>query len=49
MTVSVEIWGKPVCPYCVKAKQLCEKLSLTYEYKELGKDFDRELIMETFP
>ena len=46
---NVEIWGKPACPYCVRAKVLCENLQLNYEYKELGIDFDRELIMETFP
>lgn len=49
MTISIEIWGKPVCPYCVKAKQLCEKLNIPYEYKQLGTDFDREVIMEAFP
>ena len=21
----IEIYGKPVCPYCDKAKQLCER------------------------
>lgn len=47
--MTVEIWGKPACPYCVKAKALCEKLGLEYKYKELGKDFDRELVFETFP
>ena len=47
--MTVEIWGKPACPFCVKAKALCEKLELKYEYKQLGVDFDRELIMETFP
>ena len=45
----IEIWGKPACPYCVKAKVLCEQLQITYEYTQLGVDFDRELIMETFP
>tara|TARA_B100000900_G_scaffold75181_1_gene60065 strand:+ start:820 stop:1080 length:261 start_codon:yes stop_codon:yes gene_type:complete len=49
MTTSIEIWGKPVCPYCIKAKHLCERLNIDYEYKELGKDFDREVIMEQFP
>lgn len=43
------IYGKPVCPYCVKAKALCESRGFDYEYKELGKDFDREVIMEEFP
>jgi glutaredoxin len=47
--MTVVIYGKPVCPYCVKAKALCESRGFEYEYKELGKDFDRELIMEEFP
>jgi glutaredoxin 3 len=47
--VKVEIWGKPQCPFCDRAKSLCEKLQLEYEYKQLGIDFDREQIMENFP
>jgi glutaredoxin len=47
--MTIQIYGKPVCPYCVKAKALCESRGFEYEYKELGKDFDRELIMEEFP
>lgn len=43
------IYGKPACPSCTKAKQLCEMRGYSFEYKELGKDFDRELILETFP
>lgn len=43
------IYGKPACPSCTKTKQLCEMRGYSFEYKELGKDFDRELILETFP
>jgi len=45
----ITIWGKPACPSCVKAKAMCEKYQLEYEYKELGKDFTREEVFETFP
>lgn len=43
------IYGKPACPSCVKAKQLCEMRGYSYEYQEMGKDFDREFIFEQFP
>ena len=45
----IEIWGKPMCPSCSKAKQLCETRGFTYTYKELDKDFTREQVFETFP
>ncbi len=45
----IEIYGKPQCPYCDKAKQLCEMRQLEFTYKQLGTDFDREQIMELFP
>ena len=47
--MSIEIWGKPACPSCMKAKQLCETRKLAYTYKELGKDFEREQVFEEFP
>jgi glutaredoxin len=45
----IEIWGKPACPSCNKAKQLCEMRKYSFVYKELGKDFDREEVLEAFP
>jgi glutaredoxin len=33
----------------MKAKALCESRQYKYEYKELGKDFTREEVFETFP
>ena len=45
----IEIWGKPACPYCVKAVNLCKTRQLEYTYKSLGTDFTREQIFETLP
>lgn len=45
----ITIYGKPACPFCAKAKQLCDMRGYDYEYKELGEDFEREFILETFP
>ena len=45
----ITIWGKPACPSCNKAKALCESRGFKFEYKELGKDFDREEVFEVFP
>lgn len=45
----IEIWGKPACPFCERAKTLCESRDLKYSYFELGKEFTREEILEQFP
>ena len=45
----IEIYGKPDCPYCVKAKQLCEGYNLAYNYHEVGKELTREELLEQFP
>lgn len=45
----IEIYGKPQCPYCDKAKAFCESNGLNYVYKSLGTDFTREQLLETFP
>jgi len=43
------IYGKTQCGYCDAAKNLCETRGYDYEYKQLDKDFTREVIMEEFP
>jgi glutaredoxin 3 len=43
------IWGKPACPSCTKAKALCEQRGYEFEYRELGKDFDRDEVLSEFP
>lgn len=45
----IEIYGKPVCPFCDKAKGLCERMGVEYKYYQFGTDFDREELMEKFP
>ncbi|MEL0238465.1 MAG: glutaredoxin, partial [Gammaproteobacteria bacterium] len=45
----IEIYGKTFCPYCDKAKALCEREGFNYSYKELDKDFTREEFFNIFP
>lgn len=45
----VEIWGKPVCPYCEKAKALSRQEGLNYVYHQLDEDFTIEELKEKFP
>ena len=45
----IEIFGKPQCPFCDKAKSLCEKEGLEYTYSQLDADFTREELFEQFP
>lgn len=45
----IEIYGKPHCPFCEKAKNLCDRMKLEYVYKSMGTDFTREELLETFP
>ena len=45
----IEIYGKPQCPFCDRAKSLCEQNGYEYTYQSLGTDFGREEMMEMFP
>ena len=45
----IEIYGKPMCAFCDKAKALCENLGLEYTYKSLGTDYSMEELLENFP
>jgi len=45
----IEIFGKTQCPFCDKAKALCEQKGLEYTYSQLGEDFTREELFEQFP
>lgn len=45
----IEIFGKTQCPFCDKAKALCEQKGLEYTYKQLDTDFTREELFEEFP
>ena len=45
----IEIYGKTQCPFCDKAKALCEREDMEYTYKQLGEDFGGEEMLEIFP
>ena len=45
----IEIYGKTFCPYCDKAKNLCEREGLEYTYKQLDTDFSRDEFFNIFP
>jgi glutaredoxin len=45
----IEIYGKPQCPFCDRAKALCETRNLSYSYFQLGTDFTRDEVLEMFP
>ena len=43
------MYGKTQCGYCDAAKRLCESRGLDFEYKQLDKDFTREVMVEEVP
>ena len=45
----IEIYGKPQCPFCERAKMVCEQRGLKYKYFQLDVDFTRDEILEMFP
>ena len=45
----VEVISKDNCSYCVKAKQLLEKLNIEFVEKKVGKDITREELLERVP
>jgi glutaredoxin len=45
----ITIYGKDGCPYCEKAKELCESRGFAHKYLTMGKDYPREQLFETFP
>lgn len=45
----IDIYGKPNCPFCSQAVDLCEKMHLPYSYKTVGDDLSREDLLEMFP
>ena len=38
--MTITIYSKPNCPFCVKSKALVKGLGLTYEEKMFGTDFN---------
>lgn len=42
----IVIYGKEDCTYCVQAVQLCESKGLDYDYKSMGKHYEREELID---
>lgn len=36
--MKIKIYTKPICPYCVRAKALMDKLGLSYEEIDVSRD-----------
>ncbi len=32
----IDIYGTTTCAFCLRAKKLCERMGLNYEYKDIG-------------
>ena len=51
--MNIQIYGKPNCPFCDKAKFISQafiqETHHTYEYKQLGNDFDMQFVAQNFP
>lgn len=47
--MSVIVYSKDNCPYCVRAKMLLDNYSIKYEEKKIGVDVTREELLEACP
>jgi len=45
----IEVYSKPNCPYCTKAKQLLMTMNIPFNEYKLDDDFTREIILDKFP
>lgn len=46
---NITIYGKDGCPNCANAKIYCESQELTFEYKQLDTDFNKNFLKVNFP
>lgn len=47
--MSVVVYSKPNCPYCVRAKHLLQNYSIPFTEKVVGADVTREELLEAAP
>ena len=45
----IEVYGRPNCNWCVKAKELLNQYGLNYSYSIVGEDIGINEITEMFP
>jgi len=43
------VYSKPMCPFCDKAKKMCENNEWKFTYKSLGTDYQVNELLEMFP
>jgi len=47
--INIVIYSKPNCTWCVKAKELMNKLNLKYDEKVLDVDYTRDELKQLMP
>lgn len=47
--MTVVVYSKPNCPYCVRAKHLLQNYSIPFTEKVVGVDVTREELLEAAP
>ena len=45
----VELYTKPSCPHCVRAKQILQNHNISYNEFEMGRNITREELKNKFP
>lgn len=45
----IEVYGKPDCGYCTKAKALLEQHLIAHRYYSVGEDVTTDEVIERFP
>jgi glutaredoxin 3 len=48
MTKAV-VWSKDSCPFCVQAKALLTQKGITFEERNINKDWTKEQLLEAVP
>lgn len=48
MTTAI-VWSKDSCPFCVQAKALLTQKGITFEERNINKDWTREQLLEAVP
>jgi len=45
----IEVYGKPDCGYCIKAKNILKEHEIPFKYYTVGQDIDVGSVLERFP
>ena len=48
MSSETIVYSKPMCPSCVKAKALLDRMNIKYSVKEIGKDIQPQELFDLF-